>query len=164
MRRFIIIILLAIIFGCTNYKFQNSLSEILNTTSVEIVNKSVIDEIGGMGEGFAIEEYVLSEKTIKFFVQNKDRILKPKENWISINWNLTPIDTLYSEVYTFGLNYSSGNKNVVSKIDELKKVVSKKSDVYYSFYCKPEIAAPQSIELHLLDIAERKLYIIDASY
>jgi hypothetical protein len=151
--------------SCNTSFFKDDLSQILGVEKVEIKNSQTLDEWAGMqGDGFILEIYDLSEKTVQAF---KDKPLKnlpdKKEEgkeWKKYNWSTFPVDSSYNEVFIMCLNYSSDSEKLKVQLNEIKKLMGKE-EVYYSFYYRPDKNNPQNVQLFILDIQSRKLYTID---
>jgi hypothetical protein len=150
--------------SCQNAVFYNKIPKILGLSKITIEKYEVIDELGGFGEGYALEEYTLSEKTIKEFESLKSKELPEKKdtikNWSRKNWSRFIESD--SEIFSIGLNYLSKNERIQFKITTIKKVLQEQK-FYYSFYCRPDETNPQDIQLFILDVSNRKLYIIEVN-
>ena len=163
MKKILLAICVSSLLGCQSSVFKKEVSELLNVNNAEIVNSKGTDEFGGFGEGYTIEVYELSDKTIKDFENKKTKELPVKKDdstWQKKDWSKTPIDSSFSEIFIMGLNYSSGNKKIETELKEIKQLVEK-SEVYYSFYYKPDKENPQDVQLFILDVPSRKLYTIE---
>jgi hypothetical protein len=151
--------------SCSNSFFKDDLSFLLDVEKVEIENSKTLDEWAGMqGDGFILEVYDLSEKTIQAFENKSSKELPDKkekdENWQKYNWTTPPVDISFNEVFIMCLNYSSDNQELKNQLNEIKKLIEKEG-VYYSFYYKPDKENPQYVQLFILDSKSRKLYMID---
>lgn len=163
MKKLVFILCISSLISCQSTVFKNDISKLLNVSDAEITSSKGIDEFGGYGEGYSIEVYQLSEKTILDFKDNLVKKLPMKKDtdiWQKKDWSYTPIDSSFKEIFIMGLNYSSGNKKIEAELNEIKLLIEK-SKVYYSFYFKPDIESPQEIQLFILDEQSRKLYVIE---
>lgn len=160
MKKLVLLLPLLFILSCQSGVFKNDLSEILGVSNVEIKNSRGADEFGGFSEGYTIEIYELSEETTKAFIAQSNKILPSKEGWKKFDWSKTPVDTSYTEIFGI-LNYMGGKKveNLLSEI----KVLLKKTEVYYSFYYKPDKDNPQDLQLFVLDTKSKKLHIVECN-
>lgn len=146
--------------------FKDDLSQILGVSDIEVKNSQGTDEFGGFGEGYTLEEYELSEKTVQAFINNASKTLPDKKeegkNWQKKDWSKVPVDSSYSEILTMCLNYSSGSTKLETQLNEIKKMLEK-IEVYYSFYYKPDEDNPQDAQLFILDVQSRKVYVIESN-
>lgn len=152
--------------SCNLSYFKNDLSQILGVDKIEIENIQTFNEWGGFqGDGYILEIYTLSEKTIQAFKNNPLKNLPDKKEegkeWQKYNWSTFPIDSSYNEVFIMCLNYSGYGKKLKVKLDEIKRLIEKEG-VYYSFYYSPDKVNPQDVQLFILDVQNRKLYAIDS--
>lgn len=166
LNRFILIaILLSSLFSCNTAIFKDDLSEILGIEKVEIENIEVISECCGLqGDGYFLEIYELSEKTIDAFKNRAQKTLpnrkEQNENWQKNNWSKMPIDSAYNEIFDVCFNFLANDKKLKHQIDDLNELINH-GNVYYSFYYKPNKESPQKVIFFLLDIQGHKLYVID---
>lgn len=163
MKKLILIFVVFFVLGCSKYKYESEIGIILNLTSVKIEDKTLYDEFGGMGEGYSIEEYVLASSNINSFLSNSNKKLPKKDEYLIKDWAKLTYDSLQNEVFTIALGYSSGNEKIRDKLKSIKEEMQSSSDLYYSYYCKPEIEQPQSIELFIINTTTKKLYVFDVS-
>lgn len=151
--------------SCNTSFFKDDLSQILGVEKVEIENIQTLDEWAGtQGDGFVLEVYELSEKTVATFINQSSKNLPDKKeenkNWQKYNWNKTPVDSSFSEIFMMCLNYSSDSQELKAQLNEIKQLIEKEG-LYYSFYYRPDKENPQNVQLFILDIQNRKLYTID---
>lgn len=151
--------------SCNTSFFKGDLSPILGLEKVEIENSQTLDEwAGAQGDGFILEVYELSEKTVQAFINQSVKNLPNKKeegkNWQKYNWSKAPVDSSYNEVFIMCLNYSSDSEKLKTQLNEIKKLIEKEG-VYYSFYYRPDKENPQNAQLFILDVQSRKLYAID---
>ncbi|MBA3827724.1 MAG: hypothetical protein H0X33_02200 [Taibaiella sp.] len=151
--------------SCNTSFFKDDLSQILGVDKVEIENSQKLNEWAGrQGDGFVLEIYYLSEKTVRAFKDKPLKNLPDKreegKEWKKYNWSASPVDSSYNEVFIMCLNYSSNSEKLKVQLNEIKKLMGKKG-VYYSFYYRPNKYNPQNVQLFILDIQSRKLYTID---
>lgn len=151
--------------SCNTSFFKDDLSPILGVEKVEIENNQTLDEWAGLqGDGFILEVYELSEKTVQTFINQPAKNLPDKKedgkNWQKYNWNKTPVDSSYNEVFIMCLNYSSNSEKIKVQLNEIKKLIEKEG-AYYSFYYRPDKENPQNVQLFILDVQSKKLYAID---
>ncbi|MDB5232744.1 MAG: hypothetical protein JWN76_3549 [Chitinophagaceae bacterium] len=151
--------------SCNTSFIKDDLSSILGVEKVEIENRQTLDEWAGkQGDGFILEVYELSEKTVQTFIKQSSKNLPDKKeegkNWQKYNWNKAPVDSSYNEVFIMCLNYSSDSEKLKVQLNEIKKVMENEG-VYYSFYYRPDKENPQNVQLFILDVQSRKLYTID---
>lgn len=152
--------------SCSTSFFKDDLSLKLDIEKVEIENSKTLDEWAGMqGDGFILEVYDLSEKTIQDFENKSSKELPDKkekdENWQKYNWSKTPVDSSFNKVFIMCLNYSSDNQELKTQLNEIGKLIEREDGAYYSFYYKPDKENPQNVQLFILDSKNRKLYAID---
>jgi hypothetical protein len=152
--------------SCDLLFFKSDLSQILGIEKIEIENIQTFNEIAGIqGEGYILEIYTLSEKTIQAFINNPIKNLPDKQEegkeWHKYNWSTFPIDSSYSEVFNMCLYNSGYNKKLKVKLNEIKRLIEKEG-VYYSFYYRPDKEHLQNVQLFILDVQNRKLYAIDS--
>jgi len=151
--------------SCNTSFFKNDLSQIFGVEKIEIENIQTFDEWAGMqGDGFVLEVYTLSGKTMQAFKDNPLKNLPDKKEegkeWQKYNWSTFPIDSSYNEVFIVCLNYSSNSRKLKVKLNEIKRLIEKEG-VYYSFYYRPDKDNPQNVQLFILDVQNRKFYAID---
>ncbi|MET0637360.1 MAG: hypothetical protein ABWZ25_15120 [Chitinophagaceae bacterium] len=163
MKKIPLIICISSLVGCQSNVSKNEIPGLLNVSNAEIVNSKGTDDFGGFGEGYTIEFYELSDKTISDFKNKTTKELPLKKDdtaWQKKDWSKTPIDSSYNEIFIMVLNYDGGSKEIEIELKKIKLLVEK-PDVYYSFYFKPDKDSPQDIELFILDLSGRKLYTIE---
>lgn len=151
--------------SCNTSFFKDDLSPILGLEKVEIENSQTLDEWAGtQGDGFILEVYELSEKTVQTFINQSSKNLPDKKeegkNWQKYNWGKVPVDSSYNEIFIMSLNYSSDNPKLKAQLNEIKKLIEK-DGVYCSFYYRPDRENPQTAQLFILDVESRKFYAID---
>lgn len=151
--------------SCNTSFFKDDLSQILGVEKVEIENSQMLDEWAGtQGDGFILEVYELSEKTVQTFIDQSSKNLPDKneegKDWQKYNWSKAPVDSSYNEVFIMCLDYASDSKKLKVQLNEIKKVMENEG-VYYSFYYRPYKENPQNVQLFILDVQSRKLYTID---
>ena len=151
--------------SCNTSFFKDDLSQILGVEKVEIENSQMLDEWAGtQGDGFILEVYELSEKTVQTFIDQSSKNLPDKKDegkdWQKYNWSKAPVDSSYNEVFIICLNYSGNSEKLKVQLNEIKKVMENER-VYYSFYYRPDKENPQNVQLFILDVQSRKLYTID---
>ena len=100
-----------LITGCNSNVFESDIPKILGVDKVEIISSKNISELAGLrGKGYAIETYVLSDKTTQIFVNNasKNLPIKTSENnkWDKHDWFTGGIDTSYNEILSVVFDYS----------------------------------------------------------
>jgi len=150
-----------LLLGCDIPFFKNDLPFILDVEKVEINNIQVFDEWGGwQGDGFTLEVYRLSEKTIQCFINKSSKNLPLKKGYQKYNWTKTPIDSSYEEIFIMCLNYHSYNEKIELQLNKIKELIKKK-EIYYSFYYKPDKNNPQNVQFFILDTQKGTLYVID---
>lgn len=164
-RLIFIIFLCLFLSSCNSLFFKDALSPILGVEKVEVENSQTLDEWAGVqGDGFILEVYELSEKTVQSFIKQSSKKLPDKKeknkNWRKYDWSKTPIDSSYNEVFITCLNYSSNSKKLKAQLNEIKKLIEKEG-VYYSFYYRPDKENPQAVQLFILDVQSRKFYAVD---
>lgn len=165
MKKILLAMCVSSLFGCQSNVFKDEVSELLNISNAEILSSKGIDEFGGFGEGYTIEVYELSDKTITDFKNKTTKELPVKKSdttWLKKDWSNTPIDSSFNEIFIMGLNYSSGNNKIETELKEIKQLMVK-SEVYYSFYYKPDKENPQDVQLFILDIPSKRLYTIESN-
>lgn len=59
------------------------------------------------------------------------------------------------------LNYYSGNKKLEEQLGQIKEILNCKG-VFYSFYYTPDQINPRSVQFMVLDIKNRRLYLINS--
>lgn len=166
LRQLFFLALLLSITSCQSKVFKDELGHILGVEEVEIEESQGTNEFGGFGEGHSLEVYVLSERTVQAFVNKASKTLPNKnddEAWQKYDWDTAPFDSTYNEIMIMSLNYSSGNRKLETQLNDIKQVL-KKGDNYYSFYYKPDKENPQDVQLFVLDVHNKKLYITDSSF
>ena len=151
--------------SCSTSYFKNDLSKILGIKDVEIENSQLFEEWAGVqGDGFILEIYTLSEKSVQSFEETSNKELPSKMGknniWHKYDWSSIPVDSSYSEIFIVCLNYFSSSDTIKIQLRKIQEIMCKE-DVYYSFYYKPNKDNPQSVQLFVLDIQYRKLYAID---
>jgi phage-related protein len=151
--------------SCNTSFLKDDLSSILGMEKVEIENNQTLDDwAGNQGEGFILEVYELSEKTVQTFINQSSKRLPDKKekvkNWQKYDWRIVPVDSSFNEVFIMCLNYSSDNQKLKTQLDEIKLLI-KNEKVYYSFYYRPDKENPQNAQLFILDTKSRKFYAID---
>jgi hypothetical protein len=161
----ICVFILSTLNSCNTSLFKNNLSQILGIKKVEIENSYIFDEWAGPhGDGFILEIYKLSEITIQNFISTSNKILPEKteknKNWQKQNWSILPIDSSYNEVFIMGLNYMPNDKKIKAQLEIINKVAFKKG-VFCSFYYSPNKENPRQLQLFLLDVQSKKLYMIE---
>lgn len=164
-RLIFIVFLCLFLSSCNSLFFMDALSAILGVEKVEVENSQTLDEWAGVqGDGFILEVYELSEKTVQSFIKQSSKNLPDKKeknkNWRKYDWSKTPIDSSYNEVFITCLNYSSNSEKLKAQLNEIKKLIEKEG-VYYSFYYRPDKENPQAVQLFILDVQSRKFYAID---
>lgn len=164
MRKLQLLLVTLTLFSCQS-AIEDHVSQVLGLDKVEVENNEGESEFGGFGEGYTLDIYQLSTTTLQDFENNASKILPEKddEDWNKFDWNKTPIDSSYNEIFIMGLNYYSGNQKIETQLPQIKKALEK-PNVYYSFYYKPDKDNPQRVELFILDIETKKLYTIQANY
>ena len=157
-----ILILFIFFISCTGNVYEKDLKEILHVNSVEIEESYSLDEGGGVrGDGYVIEVYKLSENTIKLFKSNSQKTLPVIDSeWLKQDWASFPIDSNFNEVKSTVLDYSAFNEELGNVINELQKIVIKENS-FYAFYCKPDTLSPFNVRFFILDVTDRKLYIVE---
>lgn len=152
--------------ACDNNVFENNLTKIFDVDNKELRFVQGIDRFGGFGEGFTLEEYDLSEKALDIFMRKDSKALPENEevgsNWKRKDWDITPIDSVYNQLFLMCLSYSDGSLELKTKLDEIKQVL-KKAKVYYSFYYRPDKDNPQDVRLYVLDTQTRRVYVIESN-
>lgn len=151
--------------SCNTSFFKDDLTSILGVEKVEIENSQTLDEwAGAQGDGFILEVYELSEKTVQAFINLSSKNLPNKKEedkkWQKYDWRKVPVDSSYNEVFIMCLNYSSDRKKLKVQLNEIKKLMEKEG-VYYSFYYRPNKENPQNVQLFILNVQSRKFYAID---
>ena len=113
--------------SCQNFVFEKDLNKLLGVTNVVVEQREIVEEVGGIhGEGYTIEVYKLSEKTIEHFNKKTDKILPTHEDsnaWKKIGWLPTPIETSYSEVTSIITDYVASEEKLKARIDTIKKAI-----------------------------------------
>lgn len=160
-----IFFLFSIVISCQDKIFEDQLPLILGIDNVDIKRSQNIDELGGFGEGYTFEIYKLSEKTIKSFIKRTPKSIRYNHDstWKKKDWSKSPIDTTYNEVVAMCLNYDSGNKKLINKLNEIKKTLTQ-ANVYYALYYRPDRYNPKDAQLFVLDINNKDLYIIESNF
>lgn len=168
MKKLLLAVCIGSLFGCQSNVFKDDLPKILGVSNVEIQDSQGTDEFGGFGEGYTLEVYELSEKTVKAFINLTAKNLPDKKeegkNWEKHDWSKTPIDTSYNGVLSLVLNYRSSTK-LENQLNDIKKLLEK-PDVYYSFYYYSNEEVKEYIEdaqFFILDVQSRKLYTIESN-
>ncbi len=151
--------------SCNTSFFKEDLSAIVGVEKVEIENSQTFDEWAGIqGDGFILEVYEFSDKTVQTFIDQSTKKLPDKKekdkNWQKYNWRIEPVDSSFNEIFIMCLNYYSDNQKLKIQLNEIKELI-KKEKVYYSFYYRPDKENPQNVQLFILDTKSRKLYAID---
>ncbi|RZJ91412.1 MAG: hypothetical protein EOO20_05145 [Chryseobacterium sp.] len=164
-RLIFIVFLCLFLSSCNVFFFKDALSPILGVEKVEVENSQTLDEWAGVqGDGFILEVYELSEKTVQSFIKQSSKNLPDKKeknkNWRKYDWSKTPIDSSYNEVFIMSLNYSSNSEKLKVQLNEMRKLIEKEG-VYYSFFYRPDKENPQAVQLFILDVQSRKFYAID---
>jgi hypothetical protein len=150
--------------SCSTSFFEDNLSQILGVQA-EIENVQTFNESAGIhGDGFILEKYKLSEKTIKTFIEKPFQDLPDKteggKHYQKYNWSKDAIDSSYNEIFIMCLNYASDNEKIKVQLNEINNVLKKK-EIYYSFYFIPNKENPQNVQLFILDVQCQRLYAID---
>jgi hypothetical protein len=152
--------------SCNTSFIKNDLPKILDVDKVEIKKSQILNEWAGIhGDGFILEIYKLSEKTIQNFEEKSLKKLPDKKEkdkiWQKYNWSTLPIDSSYNEIFIMCLNYFSNNAKIRNILTEIKELIEEEKRMYYSFYYRPNKENPQNVQLFILDIENKKLYVID---
>lgn len=155
-----------IMIGCQTKVFKNELSQILGMDKVFIVDSNSFDEFGGFGEGYTLESYKLSKKTVQKFckIKEKNNLYKKNDsNWNKIGWSKSPIDSIYNEISLMGLGYDNGSVWLNEELSKIKDILIKPNN-YYSIFYNPNIKNPENAILFILDVEQCKLYIIESNF
>lgn len=165
-KQLLLLALISFMISCQGSSFKEDLHNILGVTDVEIIENKTTNEFGGFSEGHTIEVYGLSQSTMHNFLELSAKKLpeklKKEQTWQKHDWSKTPVDSSYNEIFALCLNYSSGNIKLEEQLNEIKKVLNK-SDVYYSFYFKPDKTNPEDVVLFILEPRNGKLYIVESN-
>lgn len=151
------------LFACKEGKYKKDLCYILGINNVEGKLEKNIDKFAGFGEFYIIEIYDLSDRTIDSFINRSDKLLPEKEEYKNRKWESTPFDSTYKEIINMALNYYDGNKTIIQLQQEIQNIISDKNN-YYSFYYKPDIYNPQYVQLFILDLYKKRIFIIESQF
>ena len=77
--KFLSLFFCILIISCQNNFFKKDLSKILGNEDVEIEKSHSTDEFGGFGEGYTLEIYELSYKTVQTFINANSKVLPDKK-------------------------------------------------------------------------------------
>lgn len=158
----IIVFIVSCLTACQSNFFEKKISKILDIDDVEVINVTKYEEwAGSQGDGYIMEVYELSEKTIAAFLEKSTQLpLKEggKKKWGNYGWGKWQNDSLYNEVISLGLNYNAEDEQINKQLNILKEVIK---GSYIAFYYSPNRDNPNNIELFILDADNKKLYAIE---
>jgi len=151
--------------SCDTLVFKDELPKLLGVNKVEIISNRAIEDIPStFGEGYGIEVYELSQNTVQSFLNRTSKVLpeKAEEKWQKYDWNKVPVDNSFSEVFDVALNYYNRDKALETQLNIIKKILIQ-GNAYCAFYYKPDRDNPQNVQFFILNLQDRKLYIIDSN-
>ena len=152
-----------VITSCQSTFFLDKIDEIMGVDDVEVFDRESIDVFGGFGEGYTLEVYKLSHSTIQSFLNKPSKKLPRKHSngWNIKDWDTSPLDNDYKEIYTLVFDYF-GNKKLTNRLKKLKNLMSGEG-VYYSFYYYPDRITPIKVRFFIIDIKKDTFYAIDVA-
>lgn len=164
--KIVIYISLLVLIGCHKPIFKERIPIIFGIDNFELKVIANFDEFGGFGEGYTFEIYEVSEGGIQAFINLKVKEIsqyKDDSSWKKVDWELAPADKLNEEVLIMCLNYANGNSKLKMFLTDAKKALQKE-ETYYSFYYKPNLENPQDVQLFIIDVRQKKLYVIESNF
>lgn len=151
--------------SCQRKAFQSDILCILNMKAKEIKCLDAYHQFGGFGEGFILEEYSLSPRSVADFLYLKNKVLPSRnttDSWQKLDWKQGPPEECLEELFLLCLSYEDGNKRITQQLKELRQLVEH-AWVYYSFYYQPSLDIPEVVQLFILDTRTKKIYAIESS-
>lgn len=160
------VLVLFFLVGCGNFMYNND--ELKDILGVDVKVQSKLysyEEISGMqGEGYILNQYLLSDETVVQFKDLKDKQSFPKMNSYKKGWELLTWNN-FSFYNSNILNLLTvfeqhNNTELLEKVRELKMDITQK-DNFYSIFYKDSLNDPYAVEFYILNPHTKTLWVVN---
>ena len=159
---FLFCLIYFVLVGCSNTTNQDYFNKTMGL-NVEIKKKifNSEDSINSQGEGFSIEVITYNKKHSDSLFVNKDSYpisYDLRHDWKISKWQKTPL--VNKNVLELLFNYNINDKLIKEELINLKNVLNSSSN-YISYYFKESDGNIYAIDICVLDIKNKKIYIFE---
>jgi hypothetical protein len=160
--KFLFCIISFVLAGCsstTNQEYFNKTMGLNIEIKKKIFNSE--DSISPQGEGFSMEIITFNKKETDSLFVNNDSYPKSydlRSDWKISKWQKTPI--VNKDVFELLFNYDINDTAIKKELANLKHLMSS-NDNYISYYFKESDGNIYAIDICVLDIKNKKIYLCE---
>lgn len=159
---FLFCIISFVLMGCSSTANQEYFNKTMGL-NIEIKKKifSSEDSISPQGEGFSMEIITFDKKNTDSLFVNSDNYPKSydlRENWKISKWQKTPL--VNKDVSELLFNYDISDTAIKKELANLKLLINSKNN-YISYYFKESNGNIYAIDICVLDIENKKIYLCE---
>ncbi|WP_143392704.1 hypothetical protein [Flavobacterium psychrophilum] len=160
---YLAIVSILILSSCSSKINQHFIKETLGL-NIRLKEKALSwhEDYTTQGEGFSMDVYSFeNDKDLNGLAplnQGYPISYELRKDWNISTWSNTPFDN--EDVLDLLLNYKIDNKEVKLEINRIEKIIKTQNN-YISYYYKENKGYIYSVDLYILDMEHKKLYICE---